>query len=229
MQIPRVAATRRPGFGRYAVCGDAPGVSIRPSSIYSTLVGGILVLPRIREPMAATSIAKPFHRPGWVYEEKYDGWRMVAYKDGTAVRLVSRAGKEHSQRFATPLAAAIRALPAMSSSSTVKSRSSMTRSSRVSSGSESGPRMSRRRRRSTWPSTASISRGATSASCRFGSVVWSSSGCWETPRSSYSPARRLAADGLEAWAQVVKRGYEGLVARTRPRPTAKAARSPGSR
>ena len=25
--------------------------------------------------------------------------------------------------------------------------------------------------------------------------------------------RRLAADGLEAWAQVVERGYEGLVAK----------------
>jgi ATP-dependent DNA ligase len=25
------------------------------------------------------------------------------------------------------------------------------------------------------------------------------------------PARRLAADGLEAWSQVLKRGYEGLV------------------
>jgi ATP-dependent DNA ligase len=24
---------------------------------------------------------EPFHRPGWVYEEKYDGWRIVAYKD----------------------------------------------------------------------------------------------------------------------------------------------------
>jgi bifunctional non-homologous end joining protein LigD len=60
--------------------------------------------------MAATQVGKPFHRDGWVYEEKYDGWRMVAYKDGTAVRLVSRAGKAHEWRFAE-LAAAIRALP----------------------------------------------------------------------------------------------------------------------
>ena len=22
--------------------------------------------------------AKPFHRDGWVYEENYDGWRMIA-------------------------------------------------------------------------------------------------------------------------------------------------------
>ena len=25
--------------------------------------------------------SEPFHLPGWVYEEKYDGWRIVAYKD----------------------------------------------------------------------------------------------------------------------------------------------------
>jgi SAM-dependent methyltransferase len=29
--------------------------------------------------MHATLVAKAFHRPGWVYEEKYDGWRMLAY------------------------------------------------------------------------------------------------------------------------------------------------------
>jgi len=60
--------------------------------------------------MHADEVPRPFHRDGWVYEKKYDGWRMVAYKDGTAVRLVSRAGKERSRRFAE-LAAAIRALP----------------------------------------------------------------------------------------------------------------------
>jgi bifunctional non-homologous end joining protein LigD len=45
-------------------------------------------------PMAPT-LAKPFHRPGWVYEEKYDGWRMVGYKDGSTVRLISRNAADH--------------------------------------------------------------------------------------------------------------------------------------
>jgi hypothetical protein len=27
-------------------------------------------------PMAATLVREPFHRPGWIKEEKYDGWRM---------------------------------------------------------------------------------------------------------------------------------------------------------
>jgi len=25
---------------------------------------------------------EPFQRPGWIYEEKFDAWRIVAYKDG---------------------------------------------------------------------------------------------------------------------------------------------------
>jgi ATP-dependent DNA ligase len=29
-----------------------------------------------------TQVREPFHRDGWVYEEKVDGWRMLAYKDG---------------------------------------------------------------------------------------------------------------------------------------------------
>jgi ATP-dependent DNA ligase len=32
------------------------------------------------------------------------------------------------------------------------------------------------------------------------------------------PARRLADDGLEAWAQVVERGYEGLVGKDEAAP-----------
>ena len=58
----------------------------------------------------ATLVARPFHREGWVYEEKYDGWRMVAYKDGPAVKFVSRPGEEHTRRF-PDLVGAIRALP----------------------------------------------------------------------------------------------------------------------
>jgi hypothetical protein len=29
-------------------------------------------------PMHPTLVREPFHRPGWVYEEKVDGWRMLA-------------------------------------------------------------------------------------------------------------------------------------------------------
>jgi ATP-dependent DNA ligase len=49
--------------------------------------------------MHATQVATPFHRQGWVYEEKVDGYRMVTYKEGRTVRLISRQGKEFTQRF----------------------------------------------------------------------------------------------------------------------------------
>ena len=49
--------------------------------------------------MHATEVARPFHREGWVYEEKVDGWRIVAIKTACSVRLVSRNGRDHTRRF----------------------------------------------------------------------------------------------------------------------------------
>ncbi len=49
--------------------------------------------------MLATLVAKPFDREEWVYEEKYDGDRILAYKEGDRVRLLSRNGKERTERF----------------------------------------------------------------------------------------------------------------------------------
>lgn len=40
--------------------------------------------------MLATLVRQPFHLPGWVYEEKYDGYRILAYKEGPRVTLLSR-------------------------------------------------------------------------------------------------------------------------------------------
>jgi ATP-dependent DNA ligase len=37
--------------------------------------------------MVPTLVAKPFHRDGWVYEEKVDGYRMLPYKNGSTLRL----------------------------------------------------------------------------------------------------------------------------------------------
>ena len=50
-------------------------------------------------PTAPTLVRAPFHRDGWVYEEKVDGWRILAYKDGQRVRLVSRHGRDHTRHF----------------------------------------------------------------------------------------------------------------------------------
>jgi bifunctional non-homologous end joining protein LigD len=51
------------------------------------------------QPMLATLISQPFHEPGWVYEEKYDGFRILAYKEGASVSLLSRNGKDRTQTY----------------------------------------------------------------------------------------------------------------------------------
>ena len=47
-------------------------------------------LPSWLEPMAATLTAERFIDPAWTFERKLDGIRLLAYKDGTDVRLWSR-------------------------------------------------------------------------------------------------------------------------------------------
>lgn len=50
--------------------------------------------------MLATLIHEPFDRPGWVYEEKYDGFRILAYKEGARVRLLSRNDHDRTATYA---------------------------------------------------------------------------------------------------------------------------------
>ena len=49
--------------------------------------------------MLATLAQQPFHKPGWIYEEKYDGYRILAYKEATGVTLVSRNGKDRTSSY----------------------------------------------------------------------------------------------------------------------------------
>jgi len=59
--------------------------------------------------MLATLVRKPFEKKGWVYEEKYDGFRIVAYKEGDRVSLMSRNDIDRSARF-PHIANAVKAL-----------------------------------------------------------------------------------------------------------------------
>ena len=56
-------------------------------------------------PMLATLVSKPFDLPGWIYEEKYDGYRILAYKEGAKVTLLSRNEKDRTSAFADVTAA----------------------------------------------------------------------------------------------------------------------------
>ena len=50
-------------------------------------------------PMLATLVSEPFDRSGWVFEEKYDGVRMLAYKEGPRVSLISRNAIDRTERY----------------------------------------------------------------------------------------------------------------------------------
>jgi len=59
--------------------------------------------------MLATLVPRPFHKPNWVYEEKYDGIRIFAYKEGNKLSLRTRNDIDRVSGFPN-LAAAIRRL-----------------------------------------------------------------------------------------------------------------------
>jgi bifunctional non-homologous end joining protein LigD len=56
-------------------------------------------LPKRLQPMLATLTDVPFDDKGWIFEDKYDGFRMVAKVRGGKVSLFSRTGKIISQSY----------------------------------------------------------------------------------------------------------------------------------
>jgi len=167
--------------------------------------------------MQSIEVDQPFHRVGWTYEEKYDGWRMIAYKNGRHVQLISRAGKDHSHRFAD-LAAAIRTLP----------------SARLILDGEvaifDDKLVSRfewfRKRPEDAVSTPPIymvfdclyREGRDLRRLPLRERRTELERVVENAHSLIFPARRLAPNGLEAWKEVLERGYEGLVGKDESAP-----------
>jgi bifunctional non-homologous end joining protein LigD len=56
-------------------------------------------LPKRLQPMLATLTDGPFDDAGWIFEDKYDGFRMVAKIEGGKVTLYSRNGKIISHSY----------------------------------------------------------------------------------------------------------------------------------
>ncbi|MEZ5176171.1 MAG: DNA ligase D [Acidimicrobiia bacterium] len=65
------------------------------------------------EPMLAEVANEPFSDPNWVFEIKYDGYRLVAHKSEHLVLLHYRSGLDATQTF-PEIAAAVGALPVRS-------------------------------------------------------------------------------------------------------------------
>jgi bifunctional non-homologous end joining protein LigD len=156
------------------------------------------------------SPAPPFHRPGWIYEEKYDGWRCLAYKRDGLVRLLSRNGIDYTGRFRA-LAAAIALLPA----------STLLLDGEVTAFDEH--LLSRRAFLHPDPDALVTPPIYIAFDC----IHASGRDLRDHPLGARRevledliddqhllfPARRLPAHGLAAWAEVQRRGYEGLVAK----------------
>lgn len=76
--------------------------------IVSSRTAVTITFPDWLEPMAATLTQDRFTGPEWIFERKYDGIRVLAFKHGNDVRLLSRNRLPQSY---PPVAAAIANLP----------------------------------------------------------------------------------------------------------------------
>jgi ATP-dependent DNA ligase len=66
--------------------------------VHATVLARITAVP-LSIDLTHPKRSKLFHREHRISEEKYDGWRLAAVKDGRNVRLISRRGRDHTPRF----------------------------------------------------------------------------------------------------------------------------------
>jgi bifunctional non-homologous end joining protein LigD len=57
------------------------------------------VAPKNVKPMLSTLVDKPFDKPGWLFEIKWDGYRAIATKKGRELQLYSRNGLDFKDKF----------------------------------------------------------------------------------------------------------------------------------
>jgi bifunctional non-homologous end joining protein LigD len=163
-------------------------------------------------PMLADELKRPFHRPGWVYEEKYDGYRMIAYKEGDRVRLLSRNRKDFTRQF-EDIARAMGALKAktliLDGEVAVFDENLVSHLGYLRGAPEE--------KLLTPPVFVAFDCLYASGKNLMGQLLKRRRTVLERElKSAEGPllvARRLAGNGLEAWQEVVAKGWEGLIAK----------------
>jgi bifunctional non-homologous end joining protein LigD len=163
-------------------------------------------IPFRASPMLATLVDEPFDRPGWTYEEKYDGYRILAYKEGTRVRLFSRNDRDRTDRF-RDVAAAIARLKdralLLDGEAVVFDRRGVSRFQLLQRGGETAFAVFDclyRNGRDLRGEPLSARRAEVEAA--LGGAP-----------GRLFPSRRLAGNGLAAYREAKRRGFEGLVAK----------------
>jgi bifunctional non-homologous end joining protein LigD len=61
--------------------------------------------PSAFEPCIPTQADRPPSGPGWLHEIKHDGFRLIAHREATGVRLLTRNGHDWSDRYPAVVAA----------------------------------------------------------------------------------------------------------------------------
>lgn len=179
-------------------------------------------LPARVAPMLATLVDGPFHRPGWIWEEKYDGIRLIALKDGRRVRLLTRNDKDRTADFPAA-AAAVAALPAptlvLDGEVVVFDAEGVSRFGLLQRRAEgASPSIYvvfdclHAGGRDLMPLPLVERRRALEAEVREGPAL--------------RLARRLADDGLRAFAEARRRGLEGVIGKAPAAPYVPGVRSP---
>jgi bifunctional non-homologous end joining protein LigD len=91
--------------------GDGAGVSTAVDALLDSLDAPQLEsgAPAI-EPMLAETSDAPFSRSGWIFEIKYDGYRLIAHKADELVALKYRSGRDATDTF-PEIVASVASLP----------------------------------------------------------------------------------------------------------------------
>ncbi len=167
-------------------------------------------LPKV-ELMQPTLVAKPFHRAGWVYEEKVDDWRVVAIKTTGRVRLVSRKGNDLPARFPELVKALGGLKPTaftLDGEVAVYDRAFISRVEWLRGRPKDEP--------ATLPVYMVFDLLELDERDLSGEPLRGRRRLLERLLRSHGmifPVRRLAGDGLKAWHEAVARSFEGLVAK----------------
>lgn len=161
-------------------------------------------------PMLATRVLAPFARAGWVFEPKYDGWRVVASRRGGRVALLTRGGLDLADEQPR-IAEAVAALPG---GDLILDGEMVVLDARG----VSSFRLLQERREpgATQPllvlfdyleagGVPLVSRPLSERRAALEALVG------RKPRKPLALAERLGSDGVAAFAKAVRKGWEGVV------------------
>ncbi|TME79230.1 MAG: hypothetical protein E6I45_13240 [Chloroflexi bacterium] len=95
----RRGCDRRPRLGRVARAGCRGGDASREGSVGASHSIEQVTKPGFIPPMLATLVGAPFDDPDWLFEVKWDGFRVEVVVDGDTVRLWTRGEQDASRYF----------------------------------------------------------------------------------------------------------------------------------